>query len=99
MKLDVEGMEFAMLRDLIASGALCTTVDFVLGEFHYDKDFYPMRLEEQGLHFNDNKASWKFQDAASKLMDAARSPKTKFDRGPDDESYLHDVMPLPSSAL
>lgn len=58
-----------------------------------------MHLEEQGLHFNDGKASWKFQDAALKLMDAARSCKTKFDRGPDDETYLHDGMPFPSSAL
>jgi hypothetical protein len=96
MKLDVEGMEFAMLPDLIVSGALCSTVDLVFGEFHYSSKFYPMHFKKHGLYFNNSETSWRFQDAALRLMEASGSCKTKYDRGPDDETYLADGMPLPS---
>jgi FkbM family methyltransferase len=98
MKMDVEGTEFAMLPDLIVSGALCSTVDLVFGEFHYSNKFYPMHFEKQGLHFNDSTTSRSFQNAAIKLIEASQSCKTKVDHGPDDETYLLDGMPLPSSA-
>ena len=32
LKIDVEGMEFVILPDLVTSGALCQTVDFCFGE-------------------------------------------------------------------
>lgn len=34
LKLDVEGMEFQLLRDLLASGVLCERVDHLWVEFH-----------------------------------------------------------------
>lgn len=55
IEFDVEGMEFSVLLDLMVSGALCSTVDFVFGR------------EEYKLYFNDSK--W-FQDTASKLIGA-----------------------------
>lgn len=34
MKMDIEGMEYAVLPDLMFSGVLCKTVDYLFGEFH-----------------------------------------------------------------
>jgi FkbM family methyltransferase len=35
MKMDIEGMEYAVIPDLVASGALCETVDCITYEFHF----------------------------------------------------------------
>lgn len=34
MKIDVEGAEYSMLPDLMMSGILCKTVDYIFGEYH-----------------------------------------------------------------
>ena len=43
MKLDVEGMEYLLMPDLISSGSLCQIVDVIFGEFHF-KDKFLWRL-------------------------------------------------------
>jgi FkbM family methyltransferase len=92
MKMDIEGTEFSILPDVIASGALCSTVDFVFTETHFH--FAPMYFEKQGLYLNDSAAAHQFYDAALKLMEVSPSCKTIIAQA-DDESHLLDGMPLP----
>lgn len=94
MKFDVEGLEFVVLPDLLVSGALCNTVDFVFGEFHYQDFFYPLRFPEHDLVLRDSGEAHQFAQDAVKMMQVSRSCRTRYD-GRDDESYLKDGMPLP----
>jgi Methyltransferase FkbM domain len=85
MKMDIEGAEWTVLPDMITSGALCDSVDYLFGEFHNFfwnnatawEDFYvPLR---QGIH---------------NILQSSTNCKTKFEEL-DDEVYLNDGMPLP----
>lgn len=97
MKFDVEGLEFVVLPDLLVSGALCNTVDFVFGEFHYQDFFYPLKFPENDFILRDSVEARTFADHAVKMMQISRSCKTRYDTR-DDESYLKDGKPLPQSA-
>lgn len=94
MKFDVEGLEFVVLPDLLVSGALCNTVDFVFGEFHYQDFFYPLKFPEHNMILRDADEARQFANGAVKMMETSKACKTRYD-GRDDESYLKDGMPLP----
>jgi len=110
MKMDIEGMELIVLPDLISSGILCQTVDYVFMELHW----WPLTLEAPttstatvttssglrgGLHLPEGKMS---RDFAKHLIQAFHAPRsgecktTKIDLQ-DDESYLHDGIPFPEA--
>lgn len=92
MKLDIEGSEYVVMPDLILSGAMCG-IDFIFGEFH--PSFAP-------LHFPGHRVPLKtrpqlrglFQTIRG-IIPSSRNCKTSFEYG-DDESHLHDGMPLPT---
>jgi hypothetical protein len=85
MKMDIEGAEWTVLPDMITSGALCDSVDFLFGEFHnnfnnwtlYNGFYVPLKA---GIH---------------NILEASSHCKTKFEEL-DDEVYLNDGMPLPT---
>ena len=83
MKYDVEGMEFDLFPDLLATGALCRNVDYAFGEIHPFKwdggDRRNIKKLQRTL------ANWK----------AADKCKTKQIAMIDDETYLFDLFPLP----
>jgi hypothetical protein len=97
MKMDTEGMEYVTLPDLLASGALCTTVDFCFGEFHGQDAFFPMNRTEThgGLYLKDGKEALEFGSQLIRTMNSAQNCKTNYSTF-DDESYLRDRIPLPS---
>ena len=87
MKMDVEGMEYAVLPDLVTSGAVCETVDCITYEFH------PSRKQIPGEDL------WADKKRVEPVMQSVqRNPNciTQF-VGLDDESYLHDGQPFPKS--
>ena len=94
MKLDVEGLEFVVLPDLLVSGALCNTVDFVFGEFHFQDFFYPLKFPEHNLVLNNSSEARQLANDALKMMEISPSCKTRYDAR-DDETYLKDGMSLP----
>lgn len=94
MKMDVEGTEFVLLPDLIFSGKICS-VDFVFGEFH--EGAAPLEFPGQDFSLGDVEQTTQLRTS---LLDVIRSPRncrTVFSLG-DDESYLHDGIPLPTAA-
>lgn len=97
MKFDVEGLEFMVLPDLLLSGSLCSTVDFLFGEFHYQDLFYPLEFPEHNFTLKDSTEAREFANNAIRMMQVSRSCITKYDCR-DDESYLKDGLPLPEPA-
>ena len=102
MKFDIEGMEYAVIPDLMFSGTLCQTVDYIFGEFHdsdwMNVDFPPHeKTGRGGLHLISTSEKIIFRDNLLKAFNSLRSPecKTVEIHLEDDESYLHDGMPLP----
>lgn len=94
MKFDVEGLEFITLPDLMLSGALCSTVDFLFGEFHYQDFFFPLEFPRHNFTLHDSNEARQFASAAIEMMETSVHCKTRYD-GRDDESYLRDGFPLP----
>ena len=100
MKLDIEGMEYAVIPDLMFSGTLCRTVDYIFGEFHdwTNVDLPPNeKTGRGGLRLKPRRENILFRDNLLKAFNSLRSPECKtveFDLK-DDESYLHDGVPLP----
>ena len=94
MKLDMEGMEFVTLPDLMMSGILCKTVDDVFGEFHYEPFFFPMRRPKQGILIKHGKEARDVAKVIRKQFSKSLHCKTTLCIG-DDETYLHDPRPLP----
>ena len=92
MKMDIEGMEYAVLPDLVVSGALCETVDCITYEFHPGNSQIP----GENLSLTDGMAAkarvWPI------IQSVQMNPNciTQF-LALDDESYLHDGMPFPKS--
>ena len=105
MKMDIEGMELIVLPDLISSGVLCQTVDYLFMELHWWKLVLPSPPARPlgglrgGLNLNEGgKAS---RDFAIHLIQAFHAPrsgecKTEHIDLLDDESYLHDGVPFPT---
>ena len=42
LKMDIEGLEYVVLPDLVTSGSLCQTVDFCFGDLHPQYFFFPI---------------------------------------------------------
>lgn len=97
MKLDIEGLEFRVFPDLLTTGALCETIDFLFGEFHWAGNYgtlYPMNVTKDGKHVLDMKTAKKFADSLVELMDMTDTCKTRYSLE-DDESYNIDTVELP----
>jgi hypothetical protein len=97
MKFDVEGMEMSVIPDVLFSGVLCSSTDYIFGEMHYGWFFYPMHLRNNITLHNANEGKQYLQS----LLTAIRiNPhcKTVFEEK-EDESHLHDGMPLPTAIL
>ena len=92
MKMDIEGSEYVVLPDLIFSGALCT-IDFLFGEFH--PWFAPMNFSGQKIELETRRDAANLGQLLIKIIGTSRKCKTRF-KYLDDESYLHDGIPLPS---
>lgn len=100
MKLDVEGLEFRVFPDLLATGALCNNVHFLMGEFHThpgeNHNYYPIDVTSDGRHVlshaNEGKA---LARELLHVVDVAENCPTRVSLE-DDESYLKDPHPLPS---
>jgi hypothetical protein len=94
MKMDIEGMEFQVLPDLLVSGALCQTVDYAFGEMHHR-----MTIEYShargGIQLNGLKQNKAFCDHLFQIFHAARHCRTSRFDILDDEAYLHDGIALP----
>lgn len=99
MKMDVEGMEYILLPDLMVSGILCQTVDGITMEWH--PRGYPVPADKEtrrgGLSFNDKKSADGFGDNLLKAFHSLRNDdcKTKEILLLDDEKYHMDGIPLP----
>ena len=99
-KMDVEGMEFIMLPDLLYSGILCQTVDYLFGEFHYWVDFKaePDKETKRGGYIKTKKDT-SFLDTLLEGLHSLRNDDCKlkkFDMH-DDEAYIMDGAVLPES--
>jgi hypothetical protein len=91
MKFDVEGSEFVLLPDLMLSGTMCG-IDFMFGEFH--PQFAPLDFPGHRIPLTTDREAQDIEGALRKVIPSSRNCKTVF-RYEDDESYLHDGMPLP----
>ena len=93
MKLDVEGMEFRVLPDLLYSGVLCRTLDKVFGEVHRRVKQYPLTLANGDVLGNEveGRVFWK---SILRSLKANPTCKGRWLES-DDESYLHDGQPIP----
>lgn len=98
MKMDIESQEYAVLPDLMFSGSLCKTVNTIFGEFHpwaikYDQD---QSTGRGGLTIAKGEGPKKIADFVA-FFHSFRycEMNTRFIEL-DDESYLHDGVPLPS---
>ncbi|EOD40880.1 hypothetical protein EMIHUDRAFT_222266 [Emiliania huxleyi CCMP1516] len=96
VKMDIEGLEFAVVPQVVASGNLCRVVDWISVEWH--PKLAPLRLHSnQRLHLD---TILNAQTTASVLKgaikDGLRAAGCRTEVRPmDDESYLHDRVPLP----
>jgi hypothetical protein len=93
MKMDIEGMEYLVLSDLMLSGVLCT-INLIFGEFH--PHFAPYSFPGHRVHLDTNATAWDMKQAMMKVMHASRNCNTTFADG-DDEHYIRDGMPLPGT--
>ena len=103
MKIDIEGMEHIVVPDLITSGVLCQTVDYMFMEMHWWEFSMTSNTNiTSGLRGgiilqSDTEA----RDYFHHLLQAFHAPrsgecKTSAIDLLDDESYLHDGVPFPS---
>jgi hypothetical protein len=100
MKLDIEGLEYKVFPDLLTSGALCETIDFLFCEFHYSGDyrrFYPMNLTKDGKNVLDITRAMRVAGNMLELMRLSEHCKTRLTLQ-DDESYPVDTVELPTVA-
>jgi FkbM family methyltransferase len=92
IKLDVEGMEFVILPDLVASGALCQTVDCIWYELHPGQ----MKFPNSTLFLHSKEGAMSFIKPVIQIVRNNPNCITRF-LATDDESYLDDGMPFPTS--
>ena len=91
MKLDVEGMEFLILPDLVVSGALCQTVDCIFYELHPGQMTFP----KSTLSLHSKKGASSFIQPIIQIVQNNPNCITRF-ATTGDESYLYDGMPFPA---
>lgn len=96
MKMDVEGMEFRVLPDLLYSGVYCRDLDYVFGEIHKSKKWYPMKLP-QDIAFETREEGIAYMQSFVDAIKVNPSCKVPFVEK-DDEAYLLDGIPLPTPA-
>ena len=94
--MDIEGSEFAVVPQVMMSGSLCRVVDYISVEWH--ARFAPLRLHPKqrldlGTQVGATSATSLLQAAMADGGRAAGCLTDVFEV--DDESYLHDGMPLP----
>lgn len=102
MKLDIENSEFSVLPDLIFSGALCSAVDYVFGEFHTQQKFPAVRIESDpdtgrgGLNLSTSQAKRTFVDQLLLALHSLRGSDCKTQRfdEEDDETYWRDPVKI-----
>jgi len=87
MKLDVEHSEYVVVPDLITTGTFCRLA-FVFGEFH------PNGFQFEGQPVQN--AGPLMRTSMTNVVANARNCKTVW-RQIDDETYLHDGVPLPAA--
>lgn len=99
MKLDVEGLEYRIFPDLLTTGALCETVNLVMGEFHYSpayKNFFPMNLTSDGKNVLE---TWLYAlpiaGFFTRLVEISENCITRISLQ-DDESYVSDPIEYPA---
>ena len=91
LKMDIEGSEYVVLPDLIFSGTLCD-IDFIFGEFH--PSFAPLNFGGQKISLETEEEATHYRDLLTEILSVPTNCKTRFQHI-DDESYLHDGVPLP----
>ena len=81
LKMDIEGLEYIVLPDLVTSGALCQTVDFCFGELHPQYFFFPINRTEThgGLYLENANAGKAFGDSLIRALHSSRHCKTIYD--------------------
>ena len=91
LKMDIEGLEYVVLPDLVTCGALCQTVDFCFGELHPQYFFFPINrtATHGGLYLQNAPAGKVFGDSLIRALHSSQHCKTMYDLD-DDESYLKD---------
>jgi len=94
MKMDIEGSEYVVLPDLILSGALCA-IDFLFGEFH--PWFVPLNFTGHRIKLERRHDAEFLQKVLINAIPTSRNCKTRY-KYLDDETYLHDGVPLPFPA-
>ena len=100
MKLDVEGMEYLLLPDLISSGALCQVVDVIFGEFHYKDKFFPLVDKTTTLQLRTPLDARHYKSQLLQLLKYSKLHCKTSDNiylNADDETYPNDGIPLPSN--
>jgi len=101
MKLDIEGLEFKVFPDLLTTGALCNNIHFLMGEFHYSPgnwNYFPITLTSDGKHVLAGRKQGEL--LAKELLHIhgiSETCMTKISLD-DDESYLTDPHPYPTSS-
>eukprot|EP00977_Amphora_coffeiformis_P007432 scaffold1605_cov158-Amphora_coffeaeformis.AAC.15 len=91
MKTDIEASEYAVLPDLMMSGALCE-VNVAFGEFH--PHFAPINQTGQEIDLSTAVKVRALQHGIKQVIQGASMCKTRFIEG-DSEAYLLDGMPYP----
>ena len=91
MKMDIESHEYYVLPDIITSGALCQTVDFIFGEFH---KWNNIQLRKSNKTVSGGDAVTTGRQFLTSIQNAANCKTTWKEL--DDESYLNDGIPYPT---
>jgi FkbM family methyltransferase len=99
MKMDIESQEYAVLPDVMFSGSVCKTVHFIFGEYHpwaieYNADPTTGR---GGLRIAHGEGKKKIADFVSFFHSFRDCELNTHFVELDDESYLHDGVPLPNA--
>ena len=98
MKLDVEGIEYKVFPDLLLTGALCDTIDLLIGEFHYgpgNHNMFPMNITSDGKQIlHHRKEGQKLAQELLRVVEISENCKTVISLD-DDESYGADPVEFP----
>ena len=95
MKMDIESAEYRVLPDLWFTGVMCETIDFVFGEFHgWDISYKDDAITGRGGLILSNQEAVGVLRAGVKLFHSFKDCSSDIIEL-DDESYLHDGVPLP----
>lgn len=98
MKLDVEGMEYILLPDLMFSGVLCEAVDLITTELHpFSVHMNPSeKTKRGGLKLKNKREAKQFGSILLQAFHSLRNDDCKLSRIEllDDESYHIDVTTL-----